>query len=165
MKKLVGAFVFLRSSGPGSPGRHGRLGSRMRAANRCFVCGQDNPIGLKLKFSRVGEGVQADFTPSDLHAGYEGLVHGGILAALIDDAMANIWFARGQEAVTAKIEIRFRQEAKPGDRLLVSAEPAGSKGGLRIARATVTRGDGGLVAEGSGVGSIQVRPPGPSPGW
>ncbi|TMJ06702.1 MAG: PaaI family thioesterase [Bacillati bacterium ANGP1] len=127
----------------------------MRAANRCFVCGQDNPIGLKLKFVRAGEGVRAEFTPSDFHAGYEGLVHGGILAALIDDAMANVWFARGQEAVTAKIEIRFRQEAKPGDRLLVSAEPAGSKGGLRIARATVTRADGALVAEGSGFVSIK----------
>src|SRR5437773_12543515 len=77
----------------------------MRAANRCFVCGQDNPIGLKLKFSRVGEGVWAEFTPSDLHAGYEGLVHGGILAALIDDAMANVWAANGREAVTAKIEV------------------------------------------------------------
>ena len=127
----------------------------MRAANRCFVCGQDNPIGLKLKFSRIGEGVRAEFTPSDLHAGYEGLVHGGILAALIDDAMANVWAANGREAVTAKIEVRFRQEARPGERLLVRAEPAGSKGGLRIARATVTRADGALVAEGSGFVSVK----------
>jgi len=119
------------------------------------VCGQDNPIGLKLKFSRVGEGVWAEFTPSDLHAGYEGLVHGGILAALIDDAMANVWAANGREAVTAKIEVRFRQEAKPGEKLLVRAEPAGSKGRLRIARATVTRADGALVAEGSGFVSVK----------
>ena len=127
----------------------------MRAANRCFVCGKDNPIGLKLKFSRVGEGVRAEFTPSDLHAGYEGLVHGGILAALIDDAMANVWATNEQEAVTAKIEVRFRQEARPGETLLVSAQPAGSKGGLRIARATVTRADGAVVAEGSGFVAVK----------
>lgn len=119
------------------------------------MCGQDNPIGLKLKFSRVGEGVRAEFTPSELHAGYEGLVHGGILAALIDDAMANVWAANGREAVTAKIEVRFRQEARPGEKLLVSAEPAGSKGGLWVARATVTRADGALVAEGSGFVSVK----------
>jgi uncharacterized protein (TIGR00369 family) len=129
----------------------------MRPANRCFVCGQDNPIGLKLKFARAGEGIRAEFTPSELHAGYEGLVHGGILAALIDDAMANIWFTRGREAVTAKIEVRFRREARPGDPLVVTAEPAGSKGSLQKARATVARPDGVVIAEGVGLVSVKGR--------
>lgn len=129
----------------------------MRNANRCFVCGQDNPIGLKLKFAQAGEGIRAEFTPSDLHAGYDGLVHGGILAALIDDAMANIWFTRGQEAVTAKIEVRFRQEAKPGEPLVVTAQPTGAKGSLYTARATVARPDGAVIAEGSGFVSVKTR--------
>lgn len=127
----------------------------MKSANRCFVCGQDNPIGLKLKFARAEDGVRAEFTPSELHAGYEGLVHGGILAALIDDALANIWFVRGEEAVTAKIEVRFRREAKPGDRLIVTAKPTGARGGLETARATVARADGVVIAE--GVGFVSVR--------
>jgi len=122
----------------------------VRDASRCFVCGPDNPIGLKLRFAREGEGVRAEFTPSDLHVGYEGLVHGGILAALIDDALANIWFARGQEAVTAKIEVRFRREVRPGERLVVSAHPTGSKGGMATAKAAVARPDGEVVAEGTG---------------
>ncbi len=129
----------------------------MRDANRCFVCGQDNPIGLKLKFARAGEGVTAEFTPSDLHAGYEGLVHGGILAAVIDDAIANIWFTRGQEAVTAKIEVRFRHEARPGERLVVTAEPSGAKGGLHTAKATVARADGVVIADGVGFVSVKER--------
>jgi len=119
------------------------------------VCGQDNPIGLKLKFAPAGAGVRAEFTPSELHAGYEGLVHGGILAALIDDAVANIWFVHGQEAVTAKIEVRFRREARPGERLIVTAEPTGPKRGLETARATVARADGAVIAE--GVGFVSVR--------
>jgi uncharacterized protein (TIGR00369 family) len=121
------------------------------------VCGQDNPIGLKLRFARMGEGVRAEFTPSDLHLGYEGLVHGGILAALVDDAIANIWATRGQEAVTAKIEVRFRREAKPGQRLIVTAEPSGVKAGLHTARATVARPDGVVVAQGSGFVSVKGR--------
>jgi uncharacterized protein (TIGR00369 family) len=121
------------------------------------VCGQDNPIGLKLRFTRAGEGVRAEFTPSELHAGYEGLVHGGILAALVDDAIANIWATRGQEAVTAKIEVRFRREAKPGERLIVTAEPAGAKAGLQAARATIARADGAVVAEGQGFVSVKGR--------
>ncbi len=121
-----------------------------RDANRCFVCGPDNPIGLKLRFEREGEGVRAEFTPSELHVGYEGLVHGGILAALIDDALANVWFTKGEEAVTAKIEVRFRQEARPGEPLVVVAQPTGSKGGMMTGRAQVRRRDGDVVADGTG---------------
>lgn len=129
----------------------------MTDASRCFVCGPDNPIGLKLRFAPEGEGVRAEFTPSELHAGYEGRVHGGILAALIDDALANIWFLRGEEAVTAKIEVRFRQEARPGERLVVTAEPTGARGGLMSARAAVARSDGSVIAEGTGFLSVRPR--------
>lgn len=132
------------------------MGGNVRDASRCFVCGPDNPIGLKLSFAPEGEGVRAEFTPSELHGGYEGLVHGGILAALIDDALANIWFLRGEEAVTAKIEVRFRQEARPGERLVVTAKPTGSRGGLMSARAVVARSDGSVIAE--GIGFLSVRP-------
>jgi uncharacterized protein (TIGR00369 family) len=101
--------------------------------------------------------VRAEFTPSYLHLGYEGLVHGGILAALVDDAIANIWATRGQEAVTAKIEVRFRREAKPGQRLIVTAEPSGMKAGLHTARAIIARPDGVVVAQGSGFVSVKGR--------
>jgi len=127
----------------------------VRDARNCFVCGPDNPIGLKLRFRPAGEGIRAEFTPTDLHVGYAGLVHGGILAALIDDALANIWFLRGQEAVTAKIEVRFRREAHPGERLVVTAQETGRKAGMMTARAEVARGDGDLVAE--GIGYVVVR--------
>ena len=130
----------------------------MRDASRCFVCGSDNPIGLKLRFAPQGKGVRAEFTPSELHAGYEGLVHGGILAAMIDDALANIWFMRGEEAVTAKIEVRFRQKARPGERLVVTAEPTGARGGLMTARAVIARPDGGVIAEGTGFLAVRTRP-------
>lgn len=128
----------------------------MRPADHCFVCGKDNPIGLKLEFVKVGEGVRAEFTPSTLHVGYDGVVHGGIIASLIDDALANVWFARGQEALTAKIEVRYRHEIQPGDRLIISAHPTGAKGGLMTGRAEVSRSDGVIVAEGSGF--LTVKP-------
>ncbi len=122
----------------------------MRDARRCFVCGPDNPIGLKLRFAREGEEIRAEFTPTEWHVGYEGLIHGGILAALIDDALANVWFLRGQEAVTAKIEVRFRREARPGERLIVTARETGRKAGMMTARAEVARAGGEIVADGTG---------------
>ncbi|MGH2349752.1 MAG: PaaI family thioesterase [bacterium] len=126
----------------------------MRAANQCFVCGRDNPIGLKLVFRPDGDGVRAEFVPSDLHVGYDGLVHGGILSALIDDALANVWFARGQEAVTAKLEVRFRREVRPGDHLIIQARPTGTKAGMYTGRVELRRGDD-LVAEGTGLLAIR----------
>lgn len=126
-----------------------------RDARRCFVCGPDNPIGLRLEFRPYQDGVQATFVPTDLHVGYEGLVHGGILAALVDDALANIWFVRGQPAVTGKIEVRFRRPVRPGDRLVVTARPTGSRGGLHTGRVEITR-DGTVVAEGAGVVAVRL---------
>ncbi|HEY3247000.1 MAG TPA: PaaI family thioesterase [bacterium] len=122
----------------------------LRGANRCFVCGQDNPIGLRLVFQADGDGVRAEFVPSELHVGYDGLVHGGIISAIVDDALANVWFTRGQHAVTAKIEVRFRREVRPGDRLIISAQPTGTKSGMQTGRVDVRRGDE-LVAEGTGL--------------
>lgn len=122
----------------------------MREANHCFVCGPDNPIGLKLVFQLEGDGVRAEFVPSDLHVGYDGLVHGGIISALVDDALANIWATRGREAVTAKIEVRFRQEVRPGDRLTITASPTGTRSGMYTGRVDIRR-DGVVVADGSGL--------------
>lgn len=50
-----------------------------QSTNRCFGCGQENPIGLKLRFRREGDKVEAEFIPSDLYEGYLGYLHGGIM--------------------------------------------------------------------------------------
>ena len=47
-------------------------------ANRCFVCGPSNPIGLHLQFRIDGDVCRSEFTPGDGHMGYQGLTHGGI---------------------------------------------------------------------------------------
>ncbi|MFC1962064.1 PaaI family thioesterase, partial [Chloroflexota bacterium] len=54
----------------------------------CFGCGQNNPIGLKLKFKKDGDGVRTEFTPGESYQGWPGMVHGGIIGCLLDEAMA-----------------------------------------------------------------------------
>jgi len=127
--------------------------------NRCFICGPANPIGMHLRFEEQGEGVAADFVPGDLHIGYDGLIHGGLLAAVLDDAMANIWAARGQPAATVSLSVRFRKPVRPGEPLRVSGEPVGARrAAMQRARATITRPDGTVVADGEGVVMVGSLP-------
>ena len=127
-------------------------------ANRCFICGPSNPIGLRLRFREEGEGVAADFAFGDQFIGWEGLIHGGLVAAVLDDAMANIWAWRGTPAVTTSISVRFRVPVRPGERLRVFAEPMSPRrSAMQRARGTVTREDGTLVADGEGVVMVGAR--------
>jgi uncharacterized protein (TIGR00369 family) len=77
---------------------------------KCFVCGQDNPRGLRTRFYAATDHVFAEFVPESYLAGYENVVHGGIASTLLDEAL--IWAAyvsQGQFGVTAELTVRFRQ--------------------------------------------------------
>ena len=78
-------------------------------ANNCFVCGTQNPIGLKLNFTIDSDDIcRSQFTPAENHCGYDGVTHGGIIFSALDDVMANWLFLKGLKAFTAKCEIRYR---------------------------------------------------------
>jgi acyl-coenzyme A thioesterase PaaI-like protein len=42
-----------------------------------------------------------------LFQGYDGLLHGGVIAAVLDSAMTNCLFAHGIVAVTGELTVRF----------------------------------------------------------
>jgi hypothetical protein len=92
-------------------------------ANRCFVCGPSNPIGLKLKFRIDGDVCRAEFTPAEQHMGYQGLTHGGIIFSLLDDVMANWLWLQGERCFTARADIRYREALPIGTPVRV---PSGS---------------------------------------
>ena len=60
----------------------------VRSNHACFGCGDNNPIGLRLRFAYAGNGVEASFTPSAEHQGFHDVVHGGIISTVLDEAMA-----------------------------------------------------------------------------
>jgi len=122
----------------------------MRDAGGCFACGQANPIGLRLRFAADGDGIRAEFTPGPHYQGYAGVVHGGIVAAALDDAMANLFHMRGRETVTARLEIRYRHEAPIGQRLIVTAAIVRERGRVFAAEALLALPDGTRLAEARG---------------
>jgi acyl-coenzyme A thioesterase PaaI-like protein len=87
----------------------------------CFGCGQNNPMGLKLRFTKDGETISAEFTPDKMHQGWPGLLHGGILGTLLDEAMSNVAYGTGNTCLTARIEIRLRQPVRVEMPLVVTA--------------------------------------------
>lgn len=86
-------------------------------ANKCFVCGPGNSSGLNIRFRLEDEVCRAEYTPIDQYMGYDGVVHGGILFALLDDVMANWLYLRGEVCFTAKAEIRYRHPVSVGETL------------------------------------------------
>lgn len=90
-------------------------------ANRCFVCGPANPIGLQLTFTLDGDVCRTAFTPGENHAGYDRITHGGILFSVLDDVMANYLYLQGHRCYTARSDLRYRQPLPLGTRVLAEA--------------------------------------------
>ena len=89
----------------------------------CFVCGESNPAGLNLRFETDGRVVHARFTPRAEHIGFREVVHGGIIATLLDEIM--VWACAVQAkqfAYCAELNVRFLKSARPGEETVASAE-------------------------------------------
>ena len=95
------------------------MSDEIEAAPMCFACGPDNPIGLQIEFTVVGDECTAEFTPNENHVGFRNTVHGGIIYTALDDVTANILYQQGRKAHTARCEIRYRQPCAVGEKLLL----------------------------------------------
>ena len=101
-------------------------------ANNCFVCGPDNPIGLRIRFRLEGELCVGEFTPGNNHMGYNDVVHGGVIYSAMDDVMANWLFLKGVRAYTARCSIRYRHPVRPGSTLCLEGRLVKRKGKLAV---------------------------------
>ena len=116
----------------------------------CFGCGSDNPFGLKLAFKWDGQAARAEFTPQENYQGWPGLVHGGIIACLLDEGMSYAaLFAKGL-CITAKMQIKLKRPATVGEPLVINSSIKRMSRRLVETTANITLKDGTLVAEGVG---------------
>ena len=113
----------------------------------CYVCGQENPIGFKLKVRQENGETLASFTPGPYHAGFTETVHGGVLCALLDEVMIYLPFLQGLRSVTGKIEVRFLHSARPGEALEIRGRVVKQRTRAIQAQGTITNGSGEVVAE------------------
>jgi len=87
----------------------------------CFACGTANPIGLNLKFYRVGDAVCSDITLEKVYEGWENVVHGGIVSTLLDEVMSwAIMYSKKVFLVTRNMNIKYIRPVLIGTPLTVT---------------------------------------------
>lgn len=119
--------------------------------DQCFVCGANNPYGLKLTFRFDDGAALADTMIPSHFAGYPGVVHGGIVSALLDEIMAKAIEHTGVWSMTANLEVRFRKPTPTGKLLRLRGEIVKGGGKIFRTKGTITLEDGTVAAEATGV--------------
>ncbi|ACI21380.1 PaaI family thioesterase [Thermodesulfovibrio yellowstonii] len=119
----------------------------MKTEDYCFVCGKQNPVGLKVKFNH-GEGKSfAELILTKEYQGWSGIIHGGIIASLLDEACVYAGNSLGYHTVTAELKIRFKNPVAPQEKIVVEAHAEHIKSKLIEAKAWIKNLNGTLIAE------------------
>ena len=116
----------------------------------CFVCGQDNVIGLNLNFYSDGEVARTKWLPDRRHEGYKDIVHGGLLAAVLDEVMVKAALAKDIRCVTASMEVRYKAPAEVGDELLFEGRVTEQRGRIIFTAGWARNSKGVIVAQATG---------------
>jgi uncharacterized protein (TIGR00369 family) len=103
----------------------------------CFGCGARNVGGLQLVFRTEGDEIVAEFTPDERFQGFPGVLHGGVLATMLDETLSRAAVYAGKWMMTARLEIRYRRAVPIGQTLRVSAKPVQVRSRLVSARGAV----------------------------
>ena len=116
---------------------------------RCFVCGKENAGGLQLDFSFSEDGLSAEtvFLPDEKYQGWPGIVHGGIIMTVLDEAMAKAAVHRGFTVVTGEMTVKLKNPPKTGEPLRCRGTIENVKRKILYAGARAAREDGTVIAE------------------
>ena len=126
--------------------------------NMCFGCSPHNERGLQLAFTKVGpSSVEVDYVAPDHTCGAPGVIHGGIQAALLDEAIGFAVFAHDESAgevsgaavrrdvVTVEFDLRYRRPAQVGVELTLRAQVVHVSGNDYLAVGEIVAHDGSVL--------------------
>ncbi len=124
-------------------------------SSMCFVCGVENPVGLHLHFYQTEPGVvETTYTAPEHFQGYPGVLHGGIIATILDETSGRAFMGDPKHPrfmYTAKMEIKYRKNVPTGQPLRIVGKAIKSKGHKAQGWAGIYNQDGVLLAEASTV--------------
>lgn len=113
----------------------------------CYVCGKDNPHGFRLDFQHPEKGrLTAETSFRREHQGYKGIVHGGLVATLLDEMMVNLAWIEGLPVVTAELNTRLKKAVKVGEKVLLEGRIEREEGRAVYASSSLKNAQGELLA-------------------
>jgi uncharacterized protein (TIGR00369 family) len=124
----------------------------------CFACGVANPKGLHLTFRFEGDEYVCDFTPQKEYQGWTDIVHGGIVATVLDEVMTRLLWETGLNAVTAELNVRLKRPVPIGQPAAARARLVSSRKRVYETEAELTLADGTVAATAHGK-FMRVEPP------
>jgi acyl-coenzyme A thioesterase PaaI-like protein len=86
--------------------------------------------------------ISAEWRPTEKWEGFEGIVHGGIISTVLDEAMSKAVAAMNYEALTGELRVRFRHRVAAGENLRIRGWVLEKAKRLVRAEAVLTAADG-----------------------
>lgn len=128
----------------------------------CFACGEHNPDGLRLQIEYPAPGFcRIEFIPERKFQGWQGILHGGIISTLLDEAFAHAFGGgsrgAGGAAVTAEMTVRFKRPARIGHKIIVEGRVVGEKARV-IECESVMRDEAGQELASASGKLIKIKP-------
>lgn len=125
---------------------------KQRNSKMCFICGMDNPEGIKAQFySMEDKSVISLFKFNKFNQSFPGRVHGGIISAMIDELGLRAMWSNNQEGfgVTMDLNVKYRKPVPYDVSLLARGKVTYSNSSFLKAEASIYLLDGTLLSNGS----------------
>lgn len=117
----------------------------------CFICGLENPVGLKLKIYEVEPGIiETTYTPPEHFQSYPGILHGGIVATILDEISGRAHMGDPSQPrfmFTAKMEVKYRKNVPIGKPLRIVGKAGKTRGRMAEGWSGIYDETGVLLAE------------------
>jgi acyl-coenzyme A thioesterase PaaI-like protein len=95
----------------------------------CFACSQKSSHGLKLQFKYADDTVICQTKIDKLHQSYDGIVHGGIIATVLDATMIQcLRYKFSKNPFTNRLEIKYREPIPVDSQIIVNASLVDKRG-------------------------------------
>ncbi len=121
--------------------------------NYCFVCGQNNPEGMRLKFILDGERQTfvCRFRLGKRYTGPPGHCHGGIIASILDDAMGKVNKLHHVVALTREMTVEYLKPVPLHKPLRVEGREIQKRGRTHVNTAQILNEKGEVLARSKGI--------------
>jgi acyl-coenzyme A thioesterase PaaI-like protein len=128
------------------------LPQKQANSENCFVCGLSNPSGLHLHFYQTAPGeVTAETVLPEHYQGYPGVVHGGIVAAMLDEVSGRSQmgddFDHPRFMFTARLDVKYCKNVPVGEPIRLVGRAGQTRGRTATASGAIYDADGNLLAQ------------------